>query len=148
MKRSCNHPEWRVVIIKSGKNIGRKFPTCSVCVKARLNKNRGAYLSRCKKNNAKPINRYRNLVCSSRTRNLPMNLSKEDYFSLLQLPCFYCGQELSPCGGGLDRIASDSGYVLGNVRPCCGRCNEAKMDLSDSDFKEWVERVYKHYVRS
>jgi len=42
---------------------------------------------------------------------------------------------------GIDRIDSSKGYIKDNIRPCCGICNKAKRDLSDSVFKSWIERL-------
>lgn len=39
---------------------------------------------------------------------------------LIDLPCFYCECEGS---GGLDRKDCEIGHVVGNVVPCCFKCN-------------------------
>jgi hypothetical protein len=45
---------------------------------------------------------------------------------LMQLPCTYCGIEVS---GGLDRIDNELGHEVTNVRPCCWTCNCILGDL-------------------
>ena len=48
---------------------------------------------------------------------------------------------------GIDRINSNIGYVKENVVSCCKHCNTAKNTMNDSEFKEWIKRVYDHYVK-
>lgn len=43
---------------------------------------------------------------------------------------------------GLDRIDSCNGYTKENVVPCCRSCNVAKLDRKQSDFFEWVNKIY------
>ena len=77
---------------------------------------------------------------------------------MTQENCFYCGnkpnQTIKAKGhngdfvyNGIDRIDSSKGYVKGNVVPCCGRCNEAKMAISHKEFLSWVEQVYSHSIK-
>lgn len=84
----------------------------------------------------------------ARERNYTWEIPDKDAEKLMQEPCYLCGV----CGGnylmmkgshaqndvvygkftynGLDRVDNSQGYVSGNVRPCCGRCNEIKMSSS------------------
>jgi hypothetical protein len=95
---------------------------------------------------------------SAKRRNLNFCLSKEEFKKLIKENCFYCGKE--PCQikkskkgngefvyNGLDRIDSSKGYNMNNVVPCCGKCNESKMALSQQEFLSWVERVYNHSIK-
>ena len=45
---------------------------------------------------------------------------------------------------GIDRIDSSKGYSVDNCVPCCAKCNYAKHDLSIDDFKNHIEKIYKH----
>ena len=95
-----------------------------------------------------------------------------DFANLIERPCAYCGITESDSSkepysyrakqkeivsyhinldyvyrhNGIDRIDSNKGYTLDNVLPCCKYCNAAKLDHSQTDFLEWVERVYSHFV--
>lgn len=52
-------------------------------------------------------------------------------------PAFACCR--APCG--LDRLDSDGGYEMANVRPCCFDCNNAKRTMGICQFTEWVSRL-------
>ena len=98
--------------------------------------------------------RYRS---SAKQRQINWNLSKEDFFSVVSLPCNYCdnvetsfysGVKSSPWVKsfrftGIDRIDSNIGYTPENVQSCCKWCNYAKSDRSEQDFEKWVLTVAK-----
>jgi len=48
---------------------------------------------------------------------------------------------------GIDRINSNIGYIEGNIVPCCKHCNTAKNTMSDSEFREWIKKIYAHYIK-
>lgn len=87
----------------------------------------------------------------AKNRSLTFNLTIEEFTTLINKNCFYCGVEpreqfrkFKGRANGVDRIDSSIGYNLLNVRPCCKICNLAKKDLSDSEFLEWIDRLVKH----
>lgn len=88
-----------------------------------------------------------------------LNINEFYYWS--QLPCYYCGTELSNCShaqgidkkaseiakelgpfhyNGLDRIDSNLGHIKGNIVTSCHDCNWAKMEYSINYFYDWAER--------
>src|SRR5574337_1207102 len=93
------------------------------------------------------------------------NLSLDDFLSLSQWHCFYCGAEPSNktnyyitkkskyskerqalgyfVYNGLDRVDSKLPHNLDNVVPCCIYCNKAKLDRTQEEFYAWVARVNK-----
>jgi len=86
-------------------------------------------------------------------RGVEFSLDKECFKILTQSNCYYCGKlpsqiKKTQCHNGdyiyngVDRIDSSKGYVEGNVVPCCGRCNEAKMAESQEGFIEWIKMTY------
>jgi hypothetical protein len=90
---------------------------------------------------------------SAKKRNLPFELSKEEFEALTKGTCFFCGKEPGQLRksttsddtyyyNGIDRLDSSKGYVKGNVVSCCKDCNMAKMDNSVSYFIAWLERTY------
>jgi len=94
---------------------------------------------------------------NARNRNIPFELSKNYFNELIKNNCYYCGKPPSQIAkskdntgdyiyNGVDRVDSSKGYIEGNVVPCCGRCNEAKMSETQEDFLDWVTKVYKHSV--
>jgi len=93
-----------------------------------------------------PESRYYVLHTNAKVRNLDVTITLEKYKNLISSHCFYCGGVLPETGSGIDRIDSKVGYVEGNCRPCCGQCNRAKTDMTESEFKEWVLRIYNSWV--
>ena len=88
-----------------------------------------------RKRNIAPSKRFCWSKYRARKRGIPFELTKEQYMELIQLPCFYCDNELGSvqdsAGFGLDRLSNDKtiGYVVENVVPCCRQCNVLKNTL-------------------
>ncbi len=93
----------------------------------------------------------------ARHRNLTFELTKDEFKNFTKQNCYYCGVEpkqiqtsLGMNGeyiyNGVDRIDSNLGYNMGNCVACCGRCNEAKMSENQTDFINWIEKVYKNLL--
>lgn len=86
--------------------------------------------------NRKIGNRYCNLKCTARARNLILDITLEQYTRLvLNASCFYCQGPLSETGPSLDRLDNTLGYLLTNVVPCCYTCNWKKGRLEQVGFK-------------
>lgn len=89
-------------------------------------------------------------------------ISLKEFYSLSQLPCFYCSvvnsnkvnaplidkkasQKAKTQGwfnyNGLDRIDSTKKHTLDNCVPCCKFCNFAKSKLSFEEFQSWINRI-------
>lgn len=88
-------------------------------------------------------------------RSISWGLSKEEFFRLAQMLCFYCGakpkQRYKNSGGngayihnGIDRVDSNKGYTSENCVSCCKHCNRAKWDRDVEEFLEWIETVHNH----
>lgn len=84
---------------------------------------------------------YRSKIASCNRRGIAFNLTLEQYFSLLKLPCFYCGTSHKI---GIDRIDSWIGYEEDNSVPCCTACNMMKHTLSTNDFLRKIHQIYHH----
>lgn len=95
------------------------------------------------------------------------DLSFDEFLSLSQQSCYYCGIGPSNisnrykysstksksnfvvdngdfCYNGLDRKDSSLPHNKDNVVPCCATCNYAKNIMNVSEFKNWIKRVYLH----
>tara|TARA_Y100000296_G_C5116866_1_gene228226 strand:- start:112 stop:732 length:621 start_codon:yes stop_codon:yes gene_type:complete len=77
-------------------------------------------------------------LCSAKQRGLTFDLTMEEFESFWGKPCSYCGAEIETIG--LDRMDNDKGYAVGNITPCCKRCNVAKLDRPLS---EWLKKIGK-----
>jgi hypothetical protein len=92
------------------------------------------------------------------------DLSFDNFLTISQQHCFYCGAEPSNktnyyitknskyskerqvlgyfIYNGLDRVDSKLPHNLDNVVPCCIYCNKAKLDRNQKDFFAWIAKVY------
>lgn len=84
----------------------------------------------------------------------------EEFIFMSKSPCYYCGLKNSNAwqdmrGGkrtsntvvkynGIDRLDSSCGYLKYNMVTCCKYCNAAKNIMSETEFVEFIKRVYKH----
>lgn len=122
--------------------------------------NKCGFINRGKSNRRYTDSQAKNAVygrykSSAKQRNIEWDISKEDFFSKISLPCIYCDNKetsfftapkSSPWSKsfkftGLDRIDNSLGYTVKNVQPCCKWCNYAKSDRSEIDFENWILRV-------
>lgn len=76
---------------------------------------------------------YRN---KSQKRGMGFDLPLETFHSLIDGACHYCGD----AGGGIDRIDSDKGYVVGNTVSCCWTCNAMK---NNHPTEVWIAHMRK-----
>ena len=93
---------------------------------------------------------------NAENRGLEFNISREEFDTLTQKNCYFCGQVPIPRGirmrlgpfphNGVDRLDSRLGYISGNCVPCCGPCNDMKGTMSESDFVSQAVRVAKIFV--
>lgn len=88
----------------------------------------------------------------AKRRGLVFELNRDHFRELTKLRCVYCGIEpaqiKSTPGGdyiynGIDRFESNKGYVDSNCAPCCGKCNQMKMDLGSVEFLRHIGRIMK-----
>jgi hypothetical protein len=82
------------------------------------------------------------------------DLTIKDIEELCLSRCYYCGLEY--CNelrveefvlryNGLDRIDNSRGHYRDNVVPCCKYCNYLKLDGTQEEFFERVNRIYKKH---
>ena len=68
------------------------------------------------------------------TRNLPVEITQEQWERITRSPCYLCGYQ-SAKGIGLDRMDNTvRAYTFTNSRACCGSCNNMKGDFSLEEF--------------
>jgi hypothetical protein len=102
---------------------------------------------------------WANYIESAKKRDIPFNLSKEQFKELTSSRCYYCGclpkmikfrkyknKENYNWGdyqfNGIDRIDNNLGYIKGNCVPCCRTCNRGKGAWS---FEYWVTHLQEFY---
>ena len=79
-----------------------------------------------------PSARYKDIAYHAKLRGHSFNITLDQFKQYWDSPCYCCGAEYQ--GGGLDRIDNSIGYEVGNIAPCCIRCNKMKQNLSLQDF--------------
>jgi len=91
-------------------------------------------------------------------RDIEFSLKFEEFIELTNKSCNYCNVEpLFSVGqkgsngnylyNGVDRVDSSLGYTPTNSVTCCGRCNQAKNNMTCEEFKNLIERIFFHYVK-
>lgn len=99
-------------------------------------------------NNQGKINRsYSTYKRDAERRNYPFELSMDEFMTLIDNPCTYCGKTAEQAKQslmGIDRQDNTKGYYIGNVVPACGRCNRAKDTYSVSEYEQWLLESFLH----
>ena len=68
-------------------------------------------------------------------KNKDFQLTKEQYDTLRQGNCTYCGRMCTETHtNGIDRVDNTRGYILDNCVSCCGSCNIAKGTMNVEEF--------------
>lgn len=80
---------------------------------------------------------WRQLRYAAKTREIPLEISFEEFQEIRSRPCAYCEGPLPLYGGGIDRIDPYKGYTKPNCNPCCHQCNYIFA-------KKSKEEIYKH----
>lgn len=105
----------------------------------------------------------------SKNKKRLFELTFQQFDFLISQNCHYCGiapstyvnktnessrlqirQERYDAGwvyyNGIDRVDSEKGYTINNVVTCCETCNKAKLDMTVTEFKTWIQRVFKNFA--
>lgn len=95
---------------------------------------------------------FRDYKVAAKKRNLEFTLTYDEFISLIDMRCVYCGSlpknsytrhtEIPFIYQGIDRIDNKIGYIKENCVPCCHQCNWSKGTMSKTDFLEWIRMVY------
>ena len=76
---------------------------------------------------AASYNKYKTRAAN---KSLLFELTEEDYNIIINSQCYLCGRNLcEKYKNGIDRIDNNLGYIMSNVKSCCGSCNHIKKDL-------------------
>lgn len=85
---------------------------------------------------------YAVYVQSSKHRNIHFELTVDEYISIAQNPCYYCGTVNEKRGfNGVDRVDNSLGYNTDNCVACCSMCNFIKGSLHHDIFLRRVEHT-------
>ena len=74
--------------------------------------------------------------------NCPFNMSFGQYWTIANMPCYLCGsKELNSA----DKDIKEIGYTIGNILPCCWKCNKRKSDDSYREFVDYCTMISKKH---
>ena len=114
--------------------------------------------------------RYRS---SAKHRDISFSIDINSFIEICSQNCWYCGsepkkfnkwnepnirkkgrlftdserEEYTILANGIDRINSTIGYWEPNIRPCCKNCNRAKMDLTEENFLNLIQKIYERHIK-
>jgi 5-methylcytosine-specific restriction endonuclease McrA len=100
---------------------------------------------------------YKKYARDARYREIWFGLSFPEFIYLITQKCYYCGVKPSnkiktKTGiyrvSGVDRLNSDSSYVVSNCVPCCSRCNYAKGVMEVTTFLKHIKKIYKYKIKN
>lgn len=101
----------------------------------------------------KLLNEYKH---SAKARNHLFDLTNEQFNTLINGNCYYCGilpnriqrsyarSDKTIVYNGIDRKDNSVGYIIENCVSCCTVCNLAKRSMTEQEFYTWINRVYNH----
>ena len=87
---------------------------------------------------------WKQYAYKAKQRNLTFSLTLQEFETLVNDSCHYCGQWPS---NGIDRVDNGIGYVNGQVKNCvpaCKDCNFAKVVMTKENFIRMCVRVAEH----
>lgn len=77
-------------------------------------------------------------------KNREMRLCRNQFFQLLDAPCYYCGGTENI---GVDRVMNGIGYTTENCVSACWSCNKLKCGLDGPEFLKIVERISNYQAK-
>ena len=83
---------------------------------------------------------------NKRNRHYPgsIDLTKEQFETIIKQPCYYCGIMQEKGFNGIDRMDSTKGYEIDNCVSCCTDCNLMKGAVDNITFIQRVEHILTH----
>jgi hypothetical protein len=95
---------------------------------------------------------YKNYKLNALKRNIPFNLTIDDFNKIITKNCDYCnvppqqvlhkkGMKYDLTYNGIDRVDNNRGYSIDNCVPACKFCNLAKRNFKREEFIEWIGRI-------
>jgi hypothetical protein len=92
-------------------------------------------------------------------RGVPHSLTDEQIADIITRDCYFCGapaiERVLDRGPRriyvlrchtIDRLDSWGGYTVDNCVSCCIHCNRIKFEYSVDEFREHIDRIYRHFV--
>jgi hypothetical protein len=96
---------------------------------------------------------YQQIKRAAKSRNIPFMLTRDFVISLIEKPCYYCGNPHSNKTSkthnkkdtwphnGIDRKNPTRGYTINNVVSCCKLCNQSKWTMTENKFYKHIKKI-------
>lgn len=133
--KNCNHQHWRKLNPEKEKAQAERSRQNLKNDPVRL----AIHKEKVRLKNQTPIQKFRHYKSGAEVRNYPFELTFDQFMTLWQKPCSYCGAEIKTIG--IDRKINSKGYTLENSIPCCEICNKMKMKIDFSDFVSQCNKI-------
>lgn len=86
---------------------------------------------------------YEEYKRSADKRKYEWSLSIDDVAHVIDQPCYLCGKlKTHDHINGIDRYDNTKGYIILNIRPCCGTCNYMKRDIEYNVFFNTLVKIH------
>lgn len=140
----------REVVVRKNNLWGYKGATTKSCGCNKKRIQRKKFLK--PEGHASKMQAYFTFKHNAKSRNIPIEISLEEWEAITQQDCFYCGSKPSNVSisrhdsgsftyNGIDRLDNTKGYSKDNIVPCCFICNHAKSDLPFDKFISWIKQL-------
>lgn len=91
---------------------------------------------------------YTIYINSAKKRNIIFQLSKHEFDTITNNPCYICGKTPNKNHkNGIDRFNNMKGYLIDNCRPCCGECNYMKNNYDYNEMMRKFQCIYKNKIQ-
>jgi len=82
-------------------------------------------------------------------KQLDFLITIDDYNNITKSNCYLCGKSYNNVHkNGIDRIDNSKGYILDNVKCCCGECNYMKRDYQLDDIINRLLLIHNNHIRN
>lgn len=91
-------------------------------------------------NNAASYNEYKKRADN---KSLLYDLTTEEYNTIIKSQCYLCGRKsCEKYKNGIDRVDNNIGYIMSNVKACCGGCNYMKRDMEFGELFDKMTEIF------
>jgi len=98
---------------------------------------------------------FKSVIRTAERRGIRWDLTEAQWTQLSSANCYYCDRPPSNyyragdySYNGIDRIDSNLPYVIDNCVTSCRFCNRSKSDMTQTEFYQWIKRVYEKHLIS
>jgi hypothetical protein len=88
---------------------------------------------------------YNAYKARSEKKDMDFQLTKEEFLQTCSEPCYLCGKiNTEKHTNGLDRVDSSKGYIIDNIKSCCGECNYMKKTYHLDELLKHLYAIHVH----